>query len=38
MDYTRPEYSAIALLTIDVQRDFLDGQPAGITGTSIVRN
>jgi nicotinamidase-related amidase len=36
MDYTRPEYSAIALLTIDVQRDFLDGQPAGIPGTSAI--
>jgi nicotinamidase-related amidase len=36
MDYTRPEYGAIALLTIDVQRDFLDGQPAGIPGTSAI--
>jgi len=36
MDYTSPEYDAIALLTIDVQRDFLDGQPAEIPGTSAI--
>jgi hypothetical protein len=34
MAYTSPEYSAIALLTIDVQRGFLDGQAASIPGTS----
>ncbi len=33
-DYTRPDLSAIALLTIDVQRDFLNGQPFEIAGTS----
>jgi nicotinamidase-related amidase len=33
-NYTRPDFSAIALITIDVQCDFLDGQPAGIAGTS----
>lgn len=33
-DYTRPGLSAIALLTIDVQRDFLNGQPLEIAGTS----
>ena len=33
-DYTRPDFSAIALITIDMQNDFLDGQPAEIPGTS----
>jgi nicotinamidase-related amidase len=33
-DYTRPDLSTIALLTIDVQRDFLNGQPFEIAGTS----
>jgi len=34
--YTQPEYGASALITIDMQRDFLDGQPFGIAGTSAV--
>jgi nicotinamidase-related amidase len=33
-DYTRPDFSAMALLTIDVQSDFLDGQPFEIPGTT----
>jgi nicotinamidase-related amidase len=33
-DYTRPDFSAMALITIDVQNDFLDGQPSEIPGTS----
>jgi nicotinamidase-related amidase len=33
-NYTRPDFGAIALITIDVQCDFLDGQPYGIAGTS----
>jgi nicotinamidase-related amidase len=32
-DYT-PDLSAMALITIDVQNDFLDGQPSEIPGTS----
>ncbi len=34
--YTQPDFSAIALVTIDIQRDFLDGQPFAIEGTSAV--
>lgn len=34
--YTRPDWSAAALITIDMQRDFLDGQPFAIPGTSSV--
>ena len=33
-DYVRPDFDAIALITIDVQRDLLDGQPFEIPGTS----
>lgn len=33
-NYTRPDFLAIALITIDVQNDFLDGQPSEIPGTS----
>lgn len=33
-EYTRPDYSSIALITIDTQRDTLDGQPLEIPGTS----
>jgi nicotinamidase-related amidase len=33
-DYTRPDFGAIALVTIDVQNDFLDGQPFEIPGTT----
>jgi nicotinamidase-related amidase len=33
-DYTRPDFSAMALITIDVQNDFLDGQPSETPGTS----
>jgi nicotinamidase-related amidase len=32
--YTEPDFSSIALVTIDVQRDTLDGQPLEIRGTS----
>ena len=31
---TAPQYDRSALVTIDVQRDFLDGQPFEINGTS----
>ncbi len=34
--YTAPEFAASALITIDTQRDFLDGQPLEISGTSAV--
>ncbi|PYR57117.1 MAG: hypothetical protein DMF91_20280 [Acidobacteria bacterium] len=33
-DDTAPQYPRSALITIDVQRDFLDGQPFEIRGTS----
>ncbi len=32
--YTMPDFSSAALITIDVQRDTLDGQPLEIPGTS----
>src|SRR5437764_5208118 len=32
--YTEPDFESIALLTIDVQRDTLDGGPLEIPGTS----
>lgn len=35
-DYVSPEYGHSALLTIDVQRDFLDDAPFEIPGTSAV--
>jgi len=35
-DYTRPDFRSVALITIDVQNDFLDGQPCEIPGTSEV--
>jgi len=34
--YTRPDFSSVALITIDTQRDTLDGQPLEIPGTSDV--
>ena len=34
--YTRPDFSSVALLTIDSQRDTLDGQPFEVPGTSAV--
>lgn len=34
--YTKPDFSSIALITIDTQCDFLDGQPFEIPGTSEV--
>jgi nicotinamidase-related amidase len=34
MNYTEPEFNAIALITIDVQRDFLKAQPFEVEGTS----
>lgn len=33
-EFTRPEFHALALVTIDMQRDFLKGQPCEIAGTS----
>jgi nicotinamidase-related amidase len=32
--YTEPDFKSIALVTIDVQRDTLDGQPLEVPGTS----
>ncbi len=34
--YTKPDFSSVALITIDTQRDTLDGQPFEIPGTSAV--
>ena len=34
--YTQPDLKSIALMTIDVQRDTLDGQPFEVTGTSAI--
>ena len=33
-DYTRPDFRSMALITIDMQNDFLKGQPCEIPGTS----
>src|ERR1700730_7196229 len=33
-DYTRPDFDSMALTTIDMQQDFLAGQPFEIPGTS----
>lgn len=33
-DYTRPDFGSMALVTIDMQNDFLNGQPFEIPGTS----
>ena len=33
-DYTRPDFRSMALITIDMQQDFLAGQPFEIPGTS----
>jgi nicotinamidase-related amidase len=33
-DYTRPDFGSMALITIDMQQDFLAGQPFEIPGTS----
>jgi nicotinamidase-related amidase len=33
-DYTRPDFGSMALITIDMQNDFLMGQPLEIPGTS----
>ena len=33
-DYTRPEFAAMALITIDMQNDFLKGRPFAIPGTT----
>jgi len=35
-DYTRPEFERSALLTIDLQRDVLDGGPLEIPGTTAI--
>jgi nicotinamidase-related amidase len=34
--YTEPDFSAAALITIDTQRDTLDGQPLEIPGTTAI--
>ncbi len=34
--YTVPDFTAVALIVIDMQRDFLDGLPAGVAGTVAV--
>jgi len=34
--YTEPDFSSSALITIDTQRDTLDGQPLEIAGTSAI--
>lgn len=34
--YTAPEWTNAALITIDTQRDTLDGQPFEIPGTSAI--
>ncbi|WP_376796695.1 cysteine hydrolase family protein [Thermogemmatispora sp.] len=34
--YITPDFAAVALIVIDMQRDFLDGQPAGVPGTAAV--
>jgi nicotinamidase-related amidase len=34
--YTDPHFSSSALITIDTQRDVLDGQPLEIAGTSVI--
>jgi nicotinamidase-related amidase len=34
--YIQPNFSSIALITIDVQRDTLDGQPFEVSGTSAI--
>jgi len=34
--YTKPDFSSIALITIDTQQDTLDGQPLEIPGTSTI--
>jgi nicotinamidase-related amidase len=33
-DYVQPDFGAMALITIDMQNDFLEGQPFEIPGTS----
>jgi len=35
-EFTAPALSSIALVTIDTQRDTLDGQPLAVDGTSEV--
>jgi nicotinamidase-related amidase len=35
-NYTQPDFRSIALITIDMQQDFLAGQPSEIPGTSEV--
>jgi len=34
LEYTQPDFRAMALITIDMQNDFLQGQPFEIPGTS----
>jgi nicotinamidase-related amidase len=35
-EYTEPDFTSAALITIDTQKDFLDGQPFEIPGTTAV--
>jgi nicotinamidase-related amidase len=34
--FTQPDFASVALITIDTQKDFLDGQPFEIPGTTAV--
>ncbi|MBX5450861.1 cysteine hydrolase family protein [Thermogemmatispora sp.] len=34
--YTRPDFASVALIVLEMQRDFLEGQPAGMIGTSAI--
>jgi len=36
VSYTAPDFVSMALITIDTQRDTLDGQPLEIPGTSVI--
>ena len=36
LSYTTPDFSSMALITVDTQRDTLDGQPLEIPGTSAI--
>nr|BBH93873.1 hypothetical isochorismatase hydrolase [Thermogemmatispora argillosa] len=34
--YTEPDFTTVALIVIEMQRDFLEGQPAGMIGTTAI--
>jgi nicotinamidase-related amidase len=36
VEYIKPDFTSAALITIDTQKDFLDGQPCEIPGTTAV--